>query len=48
MNETVFTGNVRGIMAEQVVRDQEFSMYSRHFHESFELYFLLEGSGITL
>lgn len=43
MNETVFTGNVRGIMAEQVVRDQEFSMYSRHFHESFELYFLLEG-----
>ena len=43
MEEKKFTGSVRGITAEQVVREQEFSMYSRHFHESYELYFLLEG-----
>jgi len=43
VEKTVFLERINGLMAEQVVRDREYSMYSRHFHESYELYFLLAG-----
>ncbi len=43
MNDVVFSGQIPGIMAEEVSRTNEFSMPSRHFHDSLELYFLLEG-----
>lgn len=43
MDKTIFLERIDGLMVEQVVRDQEYSMYSQHFHESYEMYFLLEG-----
>lgn len=43
MDKTIFLEQIDGLMVEQVVRDQEYSMYSQHFHESYEMYFLLEG-----
>lgn len=43
MDKTIFLERMDGLMAEHVIRDQEYSMYSRHFHESYEMYFLLEG-----
>lgn len=43
MEKTVFLEYMDGLMVEQVVRDHEYSMNSKHFHESFEVYFLLEG-----
>lgn len=43
MEKTVFLERIDGLMVEQVERDREYSMYSRHFHESYELYFLLAG-----
>lgn len=42
-NDIVFTGNIPGVFAEETIRANAFSMANRHFHESFELYFLLEG-----
>lgn len=43
MNEIVFSGEVPGLFAEETLRQKEYSMPDRHFHESLELYFLLEG-----
>jgi len=43
MDRTVFLEQMDGLMVEQVVRDREYSMYSQHFHESYEMYFLLAG-----
>lgn len=43
MEKIIFLEQIGGLMVEQVVRDHEYSMYSRHFHESYELYFLLRG-----
>lgn len=39
----IFSGSIAGIFAEETIRDNAFSMVTRHFHNSFELYFLLEG-----
>ena len=41
--EILFQGEISGIFAEEAVRRHAFSMVSRHFHQSLELYFLLEG-----
>ncbi len=41
--EILFQGEALGIFGEEAVRKQSFSMVSRHFHQSLELYFLLEG-----
>ena len=41
--ELLFQGEIPGIFAEEAVRRHSFSMVSRHFHQSLELYFLLEG-----
>lgn len=43
MEKTLFLEYMDGLMAEQVVRDHEYSMNTKHFHESFEVYFLLAG-----
>ena len=32
-----------GLTIDEVIRDYEFTMQTKHFHDSFELYFLLEG-----
>lgn len=43
MEKTVFSESMEGIAIDQVVRDQEYSMTMKHFHDTYELYFLLEG-----
>lgn len=39
----VFGGSMEGLELEHVIREYEYSMVSRHFHETYELYYLLEG-----
>ncbi len=39
----IFKSTVEGLEMEHVIRDYEYSMVSRHFHETYELYYLLEG-----
>ena len=41
--ELLFQGEIPGIFVEEAVRRHSFSMVNRHFHQSLELYFLLEG-----
>ena len=43
MEKTVFSESMEGITIDEVVRDQEYSMTMKHFHDTYELYFLLEG-----
>lgn len=39
----IFKSTVEGLDMEHVIRDYEYSMVTRHFHETYELYYLLEG-----
>lgn len=43
MERTVFSEKMTGLAIDEVIRDHEFSMQTKHFHDSCELYFLLEG-----
>ncbi|WP_367567317.1 AraC family transcriptional regulator [Lacrimispora sp.] len=43
MEKTLFSESMEGIVIDQVIRDQEYSMAIKHFHDTYELYFLLEG-----
>lgn len=43
MYPILFTAQIPGIYAEETQPQKEFSMASRHIHDSLELYFLLEG-----
>ncbi|MCI8801551.1 AraC family transcriptional regulator [Acetatifactor muris] len=44
MEQVIFRQRVEGLIeAEQVIRENEFSMANRHFHDTYELYYLLEG-----
>lgn len=43
MEKILFKEAMEGIAIERVVREQEFSMTMNHFHDTYELYFLLEG-----
>ncbi|MFT4107451.1 MAG: AraC family transcriptional regulator [Lacrimispora sp.] len=43
MEKTLFSESMEGIVIDRVVRDQEYSMAIKHFHDTYELYFLLEG-----
>ena len=44
MERIVYVQQIEGlVMVEQVIREQSFSMSSRHFHDTYELYYLLEG-----
>ena len=44
MEQMIFKERIEGLVeAEQVIREQEYSMTSRHFHDTYELYYLKEG-----
>lgn len=43
MKTTVFEERTDAITISRVVRDFEYTMASRHFHEEYEIYYLLEG-----
>ncbi|MCL2003022.1 MAG: AraC family transcriptional regulator [Oscillospiraceae bacterium] len=43
MNRVVFSGILDGVVVDRIVRDDEFSMPSMHFHPEFEIYYLLDG-----
>ena len=43
MKTTVFEERSGGITISRVIRDYEYNMASRHFHEEYEIYYLLEG-----
>ncbi len=46
MERTIFRQELEGlVVVEQVVREEDYSMKSRHFHDTYELYFLEEGEG---
>lgn len=43
MEHIPFQETIKGLEIDQIIRDQEYSMTTRHFHDTYELYFLLEG-----
>lgn len=43
MEQLIFKEELSGTTIEQVIREQEFTMNTKHFHESYEVYFLIEG-----
>lgn len=43
MEQIIFQGRIDGLDADQVIRDYDYSMTARHFHDTYELYYLLEG-----
>ena len=43
MERTLYKHIIDGLEMEQVIRDHEYSMVSRHLHETHELYYLAEG-----
>lgn len=43
MEQVVFQETMEGLEIDQVIRDHEYSMVTRHFHDTYELYYLLEG-----
>lgn len=43
MERQIFYGAAGGFILEHLVRDSEYSMSNRHFHATYEFYFLLEG-----
>lgn len=43
MIQNVFMEEMEGFMIERVTRDEEYSMQYRHFHDGYEMYFLMEG-----
>lgn len=43
MQNTVFFDTVGGIMIERIQRDYDFNMISKHFHNEYEIYYLMEG-----
>lgn len=42
-NVEVYRENIEGMEIERLVRDYEFNMQVRHFHASYELYYLVKG-----
>jgi YesN/AraC family two-component response regulator len=43
MDRLVFSEKMDGLVIDEVIRDQENNMTMKHFHDTFEMYFLLEG-----
>ena len=43
MEQVGFQGKTDSLEFSQVIRDYEYSMVARHFHDTYELYYLLEG-----
>jgi AraC-like DNA-binding protein len=44
MNEILSSISINGIHIERVVRDSSFTMSTKHFHDDYELYYLLDGN----
>lgn len=43
MSDIIFSRQISGIFAQEALRQADFPMAARHFHENLELYFMLEG-----
>ena len=43
MQKTVFSDTFDGIMVERIEREDDFNMITKHFHNEYEIYYLLEG-----
>ena len=43
MEQTLFRGGMEGMEFDRVIRDYEYSMATRHVHNEYEIYYLLEG-----
>lgn len=43
MEKKNFSVSMDGLSMERVIRDKEFAMHFRHSHDTYELYFLMEG-----
>lgn len=43
MSDIIFSRQLPGILAQEALRQADFPMASRHFHENLELYFMLDG-----
>ena len=43
MRQTVFEETTDGITIDRVIRDYEYNMPSKHFHDEYEIYYILEG-----
>lgn len=43
VEQVLYEYKIEGMSLDRLTRDFEYSMSSRHFHDSYELYFLLEG-----
>ncbi len=43
MEQVVFRSEMDGLLVEQIIRDAGYSMVTRHFHSTYELYYLVEG-----
>lgn len=43
MKHTLLRQRLPGLLVEQVLRDDEYSMDTRHMHSEYEIYYLLEG-----
>lgn len=43
MKQIVFEETCNGITIDRIIRDHEYSMPSKHYHEEYEIYYLLEG-----
>ncbi|MDR1540575.1 MAG: AraC family transcriptional regulator [Clostridiales bacterium] len=44
MKRVVFEAVIDGIVMDRIIRDDSFSMPTMHFHEEYEIYYLLEGA----
>ena len=43
MRQTLFEESLDGITIDRVIRDYEYNMPTRHFHDEYEIYYLVEG-----
>ncbi len=43
VDRLVFSEKMEGLVIDEVIRNQESSMPMKHFHDTYEMYFLLEG-----
>ena len=43
MRQIVFEESLNGITIDRIIRDYEYSMPTKHFHDEYEVYYLVEG-----
>lgn len=43
MRQTLFEESLDGITIDRVIRDYEYTMPTKHFHDEYEIYYLVEG-----